>query len=175
VERNGYFKATCVGVFIGFLIGASLLYAFTQYSSPTKDNQIADLQIKVTSLENFILINSQKSAGLPLAGAPSPSKNVTERAVIQNVSVTLGGLLVWAQAIASQDVTITTAWIQNMNGTIVAKGNLLSTVLPMDGTLTSITVLLPNGALSSGSDYTLTLVSVQGESFVSPTFTFVTT
>ncbi|HEX9261779.1 MAG TPA: hypothetical protein VF893_04550 [Candidatus Bathyarchaeia archaeon] len=168
-------KQLVTGVFIGFLIGASLINAFTQYSSPTKDNQIAELQKKVTSLENFIIFNSQKSAGLPLAGAPSPSQNLTAKAVIQNVSVTLGGLLVWAQATASQDVTITAAWIQNTNGTIVARGNLLSTVLPRDGTLTSITGLLPNGALSSGSNYTLTLVSVQGESFVSPTFTFVTT
>lgn len=164
-------KQLVIGVIIGFLIGASLLYVFTQYSSPTKDDQIADLQNQVTSLENFIFFNSQKSAGAPLAGAPGVV--VADRAVIQNVSVIEGGLLVWAKATSGQDITITTAWIKDLNGTIVTMGRLYSTVLPMDGTLTSITVVLINGALTSGSDYTLNLVGTLGDSLVSPTFTFV--
>ncbi len=83
-------KQLMICVIIGFLIGASLLYAFMQYSSPTKDKQIADLQNQVTSLENYIFFNSQKSAGVPLAGASGV--DVADRAVIQNVSVTEGGL-----------------------------------------------------------------------------------
>ncbi len=165
-------KQLVIGIIIGSLIGASLLYAFTLFSSPTKDNQIADLQNQVTALENFILLDSQKSAGLPLARAPSPSQNLTEKAVIQNVSVITGGLLVWAKATASQDVTINAGWIKDTNGTIVTIADPYSTVLPMDGTLKSITVLLPYGALTSGSNYTLTLISVDGDFFVSPTFTY---
>ena len=164
-------KQLMIGLILGFLIGASLLYAFNQYSLPTsvftaKDNQIADLQNQVTALENYILANSQKPAGL--AGATPVA---AERAVIQNVSVIQGGLLVTAKATSEQDVTITTAWIKDVAGIIVTMNTrLYSTVLPMNGTLTSITVLVPNGILISGTNYTVTLVSVQGEPFVSPTF-----
>ncbi len=165
-------KQLVIGVIIGSLIGASLLYAFTQYSSPTKDSQIADLQNQVIALENFILLDSAKFAALPIVRGASPSQNLTEKALIQNVSVVLGGLQVWAKATASQDVTITAGWINDVNGTIVTIAHPYSTVLPMDGTLKSITVLLPPNVLSSGSIYTLTLVSVNGDSFVSPTFTF---
>ena len=76
---------------------------------------------------------------------PSPSGDLTERVVIQNVSVIQGGLLVTAKAKTGEDVTIATAWIQYTNGTMATKDDLLSTVLPIDGTLTSITVLLPLG------------------------------
>ena len=106
---------------------------------------------------------------------PSPSGDLTERVVIQNVSVIQGGLLVTAKAKAGEDVTIAIAWIKYTNGTIATRGDMPSTVLPMDGTLKDITVILPPGSLSSGTNYMVTLVSLEGESFVSPTFTFVTT
>ncbi len=163
-------KQLVIGVIIGLLIGASILYAFTQYSLPAKDDQISALQNEVASLENFILLDSQKSAGLPLVGA---SAEPTKNAVIQNVSLIEGGLLVWARATSGQDVTITTAWIKHTNGTIITMGRLNSNILlPMDGTSKSITVLVPYDRLTSGSNYTVTLVSTYGEPLVSPTFTF---
>ncbi len=164
-------KQLVISVIIVFLLGASLLYVFPQDLSltneiTTKDNQITDLQNQLTTLQNYILANSEKPAGM--AGAtPIAAQN----AEIQNVSFIQGGLLVTANATTGIDVTITTAWIKDAAGIIVTMNTRLhSTVLPMNGTLTSIPVLVPNDTMASGYNYTVTLFSVAGDPFVSPTF-----
>ncbi len=154
-------------------MGASILYVFAQNQIITKDGQISglqtqvsDLQNRVGTLESYISANGQKPVGI--AGATPAA---APKAAVQNVSVIQGGLLVMTKAVSGQDVTISAAWVNNATGIIVTMNTqLYRTVLPMNGTLTSITLQMPDGIMSSGNIYYVPLVSAKGEPFVSATF-----
>jgi hypothetical protein len=70
-------KQLIIGLIIGFLIGASSLYAITQYSSITngiaaQDSKISDLQTQITNLQNQIN-QLERESPQPTAQSPNPS------------------------------------------------------------------------------------------------------
>jgi len=92
-----------------------------------------------------------------------------EKVSIQAAASNSTGFTVWAQCTSGGPVSITNAIIKDVNG------NVLSTVAVtgapvslVSGTLTQVTGTY---AFTSGSSYTITLVSAKGGNFVSSSFT----
>ncbi len=189
------------GLVIGLVVGASLIYALSLYSSPAsemsaKDSQISELQAQVVSLQSQL--NQLKSGAptptqqvsstptltpTPTANSgptqtPTPTNNITplptasdtpmtnETAEIQSVSLNGSTLTVYARSTSATDITLQSAIVKTDDGS--PKGTyVISATLPRSGELTTITFDTNQVSLNLGT-YTITLISTNGTSFVSP-------
>jgi len=75
--------------------------------------------------------------------------------------------------VGKNEMTITEFIVKNQTGTIVATGDVAgeAIVLPGSSKLTKIALNINFSTLPSDSKYTVTLISLKGGSFVSPSFT----
>jgi len=92
-----------------------------------------------------------------------------EKAAVQGASGTAAhaGATVYAQYMSGgTPIVVNGALFNDANGGTVV-GTVTATTLPVDGSLTSITI---TGALTAGHTYTVTLTTTKGGSFVSPSF-----
>ena len=107
-------KQLIIGLIIGFLIGASLLYAITQYSSLTsgiaaEDSKISDLQTQITDLQNQI---NQLKEESPQPTAQSPNPSVTASASPVDLSPLQIILTASPQNVNNGDTTTITAFVK---------------------------------------------------------------
>ena len=102
-------------------------------------------------------------------GGTAAQEKVTIQAASGNSTGTVAGFNVYAQNTGSANVIINSAIIKDASGnvlTTVAIPSTAGTLAP--GVLTDIQGVY---TFTSGSSYTITLVSTKGGNFVSPTFT----
>ena len=69
------------------------------------------------------------------------------------------------------DVVISSAIVKEQNGTVVGTDNAVSQTLPASGKYTTITIPAIS-TLQASSIYSVTLVTSDGNSFVSPSFMY---
>lgn len=78
---------------------------------------------------------------------------------------------VWAKSTGGGDVVIQDAILKDASGKTIEVVTLAAAVtLPSDGTLTTINVNFAAASMNAGYTYTVTLVSKEGNQFVSPAF-----
>src|ERR1035437_2410813 len=101
-------------------------------------------------------------------GGTAASEKVSVQAVAGVQKLTTGNFTVWAQCTSGGPVSITNAIIKDNSGNVLTTVAVSPAVSLVSGTLTQVTGTY---AFTSGSSYTITLVSAKGGNFVSTSFT----
>jgi len=91
-----------------------------------------------------------------------------EKVAIEAVNATTSGVTAWCKSTGGGLVTISEAILKDSAGIVKLVNNGVAEDLPADGTLTSVDCGF--AGLATGEVYTVTLVSKEGNQFVSSTF-----
>jgi len=105
-----------------------------------------------------------------LATMTSSTSAGQEKVAVQGVAGTTTAPIVYAQNMGSSEITVTSILFKNANGAVIAQGTADPATIAANA-LGTPTVTVTTGALSSNTPYTATLVTSNGGSFVSSSFT----
>jgi flagellin-like protein len=106
-----------------------------------------------------------------LAGNTANTNAANEKVTIQAAQYASGTITVYAQSTTST-VSITSAIVKDASGNVVGTPYTFDTAAPITSTLDNVDVPFALTEFNPGTNsYTVTLISSQGGSFVSPSFT----
>lgn len=109
-----------------------------------------------------------------IGGLTTGTNTGSQKMSVQAASIDATGTTVTAycQSTAGGDIALDSALLKDSSNNVVGTG-VIATGSPVDNTLTTVTITITwtGATFASGSTYSITIVSTQGGTFVSPSFT----
>ncbi len=178
-------KAVSNALFVGAIVVLLIVCGVIGLTAVNLQNRVDTLQTNYIQLSNDYnnlqqqirnLQTSVNELNQQIAGTPTPIPvSQTEKVAIQAVSINSSKIAtVYTQSLSGRTITIVQGILKDSSGNTVfdTHNEIGASTLAEGGMLREIYLDFSSVTMYSGRAYTVTLVSAEGNSFVSPAFTF---